>query len=1150
MTRIDEQTEDVPRRDYWTTLSEYERDGDFRVRQGEEFFPGAKPERFFDEEEDSEKFLTPMKRRTFLKLGGFAALAAALQSCERPAQKIMPYVNKPEEVTYGVSNYYASGTAETGEGLGLLVKTREGRPIKLEGNPDHPLNRGALGARDQASILDLYNPDRLRYPMRVNRSFDGEVGEALDKGRMVAMGTLDQEVGEAIAKGSGKVVYLSRTVSGPANSRLIEEWTGQGERFEHVVYEPLMPATESRALELCFGAEPGSRSAYDFEKADVVVALGGDPLGEPASPVSNTLGFSARRRPDHADGMSRVFAFEPHPTLTGMKADYRYQVRPEELATVGLAIAHELILGGAEFAGGNREELSANAAVRDLLAGFTPERAAGETSVGADEIRRVARALAERPGSGIVYTGGNLAAETSEALSLHIVGNLINHALGNFGETIHAGGSRQGNERAGAVERLIAEMNDGAVDVLILNDVNPVYTMPLPLGFVAAMEKVKTIVSLDRFMTETAARADLSIPSVHGLECWSDSEPVAGVYTINQPVIRRIYGELAKKPGYDTRPWQDSLIAFSVAAGDTAFMREPSEAEIQSMMDAAGVEDKAELDAEQLAAKPVSFYELMRETYREMPGNPGDFEDFWGTLLQRGFLEVEAKAEPAADFQTSAIELIERPRRVPGLSLALYTSPYHGDGSSMVNPHLLELPDPASKITWENYAAIAPSMAEELGVKQGEHVTVSAGGKSVEIPVHIQPGTHPEVVAVMLGWGRNTFGGVGDGLGVNAYPLAGARIDKTAYFSGISSAIAKARGKTKLADTQGHNYLYSPSYAGVMVNKQHGDIPENTQKNEQGKPVYDRPVVGETTLSEWKANPHAGYPNHTNPGEKPETMWERTHKYEGHHWGMSVDLNACTGCNACVVACSVENNVPVVGKEEVLAGREMHWIRIDRYYRGDKNAPDFVNMPVMCQHCDNAPCETVCPVIATMHNDEGLNVMTYNRCVGTRYCSNNCPYKVRRFNFWQYSDYRTGPQDGRKRVSPLELVLNPDITTRSRGVMEKCTFCVGRIRQAKDEARDAGRPLRDGEMQTACQQTCPARAIHFGDRNDREAEVAADWKNPRAYGLLEDLNTDPSVRYMTMVRNREEPSPYRTKYQAHRMHEEHAGDGHEEPEHE
>lgn len=1111
--------------EYWSTLSEYHHDEDFQERVGEEFFPEAKPERFFESEDSGEEQpLTAMKRRTFLKLGSFAALAAALQGCERPVEKVLPYQKKPDEITLGVPNFYTSTFVETGEGYGILVKSREGRPVKLEGNPRHPLNEGSLDSRAQATLLDLYNPDRLRFPMRVNRHFEGEVGEDLAMDRSVTMEVLDQEVGMAIKNAKGKVVFLTQDVHGPSNDRLFTELKKEWPDFEVVYYNPLQPGASIAANKTAFGI--AARSRYEFDKARVVVCLGGDPLGQGVSALEYQRGFASRRSPEHPDGMSQVFCFEPTPTLTGMKADYRYPVRPDHLIDVALCLVYHLVMDPA-IATSRGEILSQNADLTRLLASYTPEKVAESTGVSQKELFRSAKGLADNPGKGIVYTGGlGSAVNQGEALQLAVA--LLNDVAGNMGETIdleHAP-SNQGQGTFSRLPELASEMKAGKVSVLIYNNVNPVYSLPASLEFVDALDSVGMVVSLGRMMDESSALADVILPGLHGLECWGDAEPQKGLYSIQQPAIRRIFGELAKNQSYNTRCWQESLIAFATAAGSKSYQQPVAEGE---------------------GTTAKFWYDYVRETWDKEIYKKGkfaakDFDKFWISLLQQGVLDLREKNKVGKlAFRPQAITSIKPPIKYSGPSLVLYGSQVHGDGVSMGNPILLELPDPVSRVCWDNYVVVPPVLAREMKLRDGDHLSVATGAGKIELPVFIQPGTHPDVVAVMTGWGRNAFGGIGDGLGANAWSLAEVKGDSL-IASGIDVSIEKTENFTKLANVQGHNYLHSPEHGGVMVNARHGEMPENAQKNEEGNPVYDRAIIGETTLNEWKKNHYAGYPNHVEPGENPPSMWGNKFHYEGHHWGMVVDMTSCIGCNACMTACSVENNVPIVGKDEVLMGREMHWIRIDRYYRGDEDNPDFTHQPVMCQHCDNAPCETVCPVIATMHNDEGLNVMAYNRCVGTRYCANNCPYKVRRFNFWQYSDYRTGPHEGIDQVSPLELLLNPDVTTRTKGVMEKCTFCISRIRSAKDKARTEGRTVQDSDMQTACQQTCPAKAITFGDRNNPDSQVAKDWKDERSYGLLADLNVDPSVRYKTLVRNREEPSPYRTIYQAHR--EDHRDESH------
>ncbi|MBI1289999.1 4Fe-4S dicluster domain-containing protein [bacterium] len=1113
--------------EYWTTLSEYHRDEEYLAQMGEEFYPGAKPERYFEGESSS---LSPMQRRTFLKLSAFATVAAALQGCERPVDHILPYVNKPADSDINHALYYASTCTSCAAACGLLVKTRTGRPIKLEGNPDHPMNQGKLCTRGQASITDLYDPDRQKFPMGRDRN------GALTRTDTLRMADYDQKLGLKIANAKGKVVLLTPTLSGPSNQRLIELFKSQGSNFEHVIYDAMASAQQYDAHRAAFGRPV--TPAYHFDKADVVVCIGGDPLAQSVSKVSTQMGFAAKRRPT-PEGMSRVYAFEPAPTLTGMASDYRHMVRPEFLLAVGLAIANELVLKLRAVPGAE------DSTIASMLSAYEASAVASQAGIKADDITRAAKSLADAKGRSIVYTDST-ASRTEQGTALAMVGVLLNSLLGNYGPVIDVttSPSLQAQGDPSAILRLIEDLKNGAVSVLIMSGVNPAYSLPKAVGFSDAVKSMRDaggfVASFNLRLDETSDLSDVLIPQVHGLESWGDAEPMSGLLSIQQPTINPIFGKDSATPYFETRAWQESLMAALSAAGKTVFA--------QSTTDAAGV----------VTARLQTWQEFVKETWMTMFLTS---EEAWTSVLQLGVLDQRPKDE-AAKATMSATAIGTLAASVTALSasatgaaahsLVLAATNVHGDGQSMSNPMLIELPDPISKISWDNHASVSPELAKEKGLKDGDVISLNLGDLGhLKVPVFVQPGTHKDVVAVQLGWGRNTFDGIGDGIGVNAWAASTVAANKV-QLSGIAiKEISKTKEHIRLANTQGHNYLYSPKL-GLMVNKRKGEVPAGATVTETGEAVYERPIIGETTWNEWALNKYAGYPNHEDPGKNPESMWERSHKYVGHHWGMAIDLNACNGCGACIMACQIENNVPIVGKDEVIKGREMFWIRIDRYYRGTPENPDFVLQALLCQHCDNAPCETVCPVIATMHNDEGLNVMTYNRCVGTRYCANNCPYKVRRFNFWQYTDYRTGPYDNVKRVSPMELVLNPEVSVRSKGVMEKCSFCSHRIKVAKEKARESGQPLQDGAMVTACQQTCPAKAIVFGDRNDPNSEISKLWRDPRAYGLLVDLNTDPSIRYMTLVRNRDEKSPYRTKYQAHREDHhgaDHGDHGHDEKEH-
>ncbi|MCX7906923.1 MAG: TAT-variant-translocated molybdopterin oxidoreductase [Bacteroidetes bacterium] len=1062
---------------YWTTLAEYENHPSVETLRMEEFL--SKPASFFEAIERGEENGLTFDRRDFLKLGGVAAVLATVGCGQRPLEKIVPYVVPPEEVKPGIANYYAAVCGACPAGCGVVVKTREARPIKLEGNPDHPLNQGKLCARGQASILDLYDPDRARGPKRKLRT-----------GRWVEARwpELDELLGAELRARAARAVLVTGTWHGPARERLLREVLAAFPGMRHVVFEPFSEASRRRAQELCYGEPLLPR--YRFERAELVVLLGGDPLVEGHSPTEFARGFGLMRK--IRDGqMSRIYAFEPIMTLSGSNADYRYPVRPDDLWKVGFAIAHELILkeGKTRFAG--------DPAVRRALEPFEPARVAQWTGLPREVFAKVAADLWTHRGRGLVYAGG-LLAETPEVIALHVAANLLNSALENEGYTVDASTpSLVAQGDPAEFLELIEEMRAGGVEAVLFAGVNPAYALPQELGLEEALARVPLKISLNDRLDETSQLCDYLLPSLHYLEAWFDAEPVRGLLSVSQPTIR---------PLWDNRSIEDTLIALVDAAGDERFRFLPP----------------ATPENPNPSPTRMSFYHFMRKVWREQvyPASDAaaDFETFWRGVLRRGVWETaayrDAQPRPRA-FRTEALAGLPEPGPAPeGLRLVLYRSSLHGDGSSMNNAWLLETPDPVSKIAWDNFAALSLATAERLGLKPATDspiygqkvplVELEANGVKQRIPVHILPGTHPDVVAVMVGWGRQAVGSVGNGVGVNAFRWSVKR-GRTLQYSGISARISPAGEYYELVDVQGHTYI---KVKAPFVGEQH------------------RPVVFETTLEAYRKDPKAGQEHHG--PEEPMSTWPDQHPYPGHKWGMVIDLNACIGCSACMLACQAENNVAVVGKQEALRGREMHWIRIDRYYSGDPANPQVVYQPMMCQHCDYAPCEVVCPVIATMHNDEGLNLQIYNRCVGTRYCSNNCPYKVRRFHWFEYHQtiYHLYEQEvpshkSQQVVSPLQLVLNPDVTVRERGVMEKCTFCIQRIREAKYAAKERGTPLRDGELQTACQQTCPTDAIIFGDVNDPNSLVHRLRQDPRGYWVLGELNTRPAITYYTKVRNTE-----------------------------
>ena len=921
-------------------------------------------------------------RRSFLKAAGFSFGGAMLAGCSRaPVEKAIPYLIKPDEITPGRAYHYASTCGGCSAGCGLLVKVRDGRPIKLEGNPQHPLNRGALCAVGQASILGLYDSHRLKHPLK-----DGRVVTWED-----ADGAILAEL-EAIRRERKPVRFLSSTITSPALRAQLDRFLKTSPDAQHVVYDPLSVSAILGAHERTHGARV--LPAYRLERAEVIVSFDADFLGTWISPVEYAQLWSARRSPEGA--FSYHVQFESRLTVTGSKADRRVRVAPGEIGGLMNQLAERLAKKG-----------------------------------GADPL---AERLWNTRGKSLVLCGVN-------DVATQVLCNYINHLLGNYGSTIdleRPSFQRQGDDRQ--LETLLAELREGQVGALFIHGVNPVADLPDGSDVLAqAIRKVPLTVSFAERQDETASVVRYLCPDHHYLESWSDAEPVSGTLSLMQPVIRPLGG---------TRPVLESLAAWSGAPG--------------------------------------SAHDLLRRHWEAavFPRQSAErsFQAFWEKAVHDGCVEVAPVKVATRAFAATAVRPIA-PARPDSFELVLYPKAGMLDGRHAYNPWLQELPDPITKVAWDNYACLSPAAAAKLGVSDGDGVRIEAGGRSLELPALVQPGQHDRVVAVALGYGRKE---------TERFARIGPKWFERR--SGVGEDGRVGKNAAPLAELAGGTLRYTR--AGVQLTKNGKRYAlASTQTHHS---IEQRPVIQEGVVERH----HAEHAN----------LWPPDHRYPGHRWAMAIDLTACTGCSACVIACQVENNNPVVGKDEVRRQREMHWIRLDRYYSGDGDNVTVAHQPMMCQQCENAPCETVCPVLATVHSAEGLNQQVYNRCVGTRYCANNCPYKARRFNWFDY------PREDKL----YNMVLNPDVTVRSRGVMEKCTFCIQRIQEAKIEARRRGEKLADGDIQPACQQTCPAGAIVFGDMNDPSSRVARLMKSPRHYRVLDDLNVGPSVTYLALVRNREE----------------------------
>ncbi len=997
-----------------------------------------------------------MNRRRFLKvLGVTGGGAAALSGCSTEnVEKLIPYLVPPENQVPGIATYYASTCRECPAGCGLHVKVREGRAIKLEGNPDHPVNRGKLCSRGQAGLQGLYNPDRVREPMA--KAADGTWQpitweDAL--GRVTAQ--LSQVAGE-------RVWFLTGQESGSFSS-LIDSWmSGLGSR-NRVVYEPLAYEALRHANQQIFGVDALPR--YDFAAAHVVVSFGTDFLETWLSPVEHARGF-ATGHAFHDGRMGKYIHVEPRMSMTGMSADEWIAPVPGTEALLAIAMEQTIVSERLTTLPADASRLQA------LLSAHAPEAVAERCGVPAETIRRVAREFAAERS---VAVAGGMAAQHAEAHVTAAAVNVLNYVAGNIDRTVFPA-ARPSTAAYRNIGGLINAMSDGRVGVLFVHGVNPTFSTPASAGFAGALDQVPFTVSFARFMDETAAQADLILPDHDPLEQWNDSEPRAGVHLLQQPVMQ---------PVFNTRQTGDVLIQVAKQAG-------------------------GRLAA---AVGPDTYKAYLEQAWAQLQrrlGDRSDFPTFWNTSLQAGGVWREPTppttrlARSADAFTTASVWAAPS----DGFTLIAYPSPGLYDGRGANRPWLQELPDPVSKITWGTWVEIHPETAKEHDIRDGEIVEVTTSGGVVQAPAFLYPGIRRDAIAMPLGQGHTNFGRYANGRGTNVYSVLSS--DPTG-FGGLSfyshATLRHLYQYERPATNAGKSRQMGRGIAqAVTLGELTGAVePAHDTHADHAAPV---PEHIEHVLDEWQEAQYREQDRGDYAGDQPR-------------WGMAIDLSRCTGCSACMTACHAENNIPTVGPELMRRGRDMSWIRIERYFEGGEHDEPFESrvVPMLCQHCGNAPCEPVCPVYAAYHTPDGLNAQVYNRCVGTRYCGNNCPYKVRYFNWFEFSD----PDYAATHAwpEPLNWLLNPDVTVRSKGVMEKCTFCVQRIRGKQNEAALDNRALRDGEVMTACQQTCPSDAIVFGDMNDPNSRVSQVAAGERHYHVLESLNTRPAITYLKKVRNAE-----------------------------
>ncbi|PKP01792.1 MAG: hypothetical protein CVU14_04555 [Bacteroidetes bacterium HGW-Bacteroidetes-9] len=973
---------------YWKSPAEVNNQAEHTYK--ENLIPEGKNLLDLIDEEIAQK---PSSRRNFLKFCGFSfATAAIASSCENPVKKAIPYLNKPEDVTPGMASHYASTYFDGSEYNSILVKVRDGRPIKIEGNALSSVTTGGTSARVQASVLSLYDGlARHKNPLKDGADADW-VG--VDAEILASI--------KEISAAGGSVVLLTSNIISPSTKSLIEEFKSTFPGVKHIVYDPASVSGMLIANRESYGK--AVVPDYRFDRADVIAAFSADFLGTWLAPVEYTARYAQNRSlTNNEKKLSYHIQFESGLTITGSKADKRVAVKPSEEAGLLLQLYNELAAksGQAAVAGG-----SSHASIPEL-----------------------ASKLWEAKGKSLVISGSN-------DPNQQIIVNAINNLLENNNATIDFSAPLLTKQAFDSeMEELVGQMNAGSIGGLILWNVNPVYDYYNPRAFISGIKKVKLSVSFNSVIDESQEFVKYVLPAHHFLESWDDAEPRTGYFSLAQPAIR---------PLFNTRQPQDTLLKWMTKEGD--------------------------------------YYTYLKNFWMTSILKAGEAE--WKTALQNGVFEL-ASSEVAVSMNTGIVSDASSALAATSANSGIETILYHnipiGNGMHTNNPWLMELPDPVSKVCWDNFASISSETAAELGVSTGNLVKIN----DIELPVFIQPGQATKTISVAVGYGHKRFGKVADEVGKNVYPVTIFE-NGTRRLLNLSAKVEKADGKYQLASTQMHS-------------------------NMEG-----RPIVRETVLGSYLESPDSGNELHEEFEKKHVTLYKET-EYKGHHWAMAIDLNKCTGCSTCVVACQAENNIPVVGKDEVMKTRIMHWMRIDRYYAGDEKNPEVVFQPLMCQHCDNAPCENVCPVSATNHSSEGLNQMAYNRCIGTKYCINNCPYKVRRFNWFRYAT--NNKFDYNMNTDLSRMVLNPDVTVRERGVVEKCSFCIQRIQEKKLLAKTEGRPLQDGEIIPACGQACPSKAIVFGDLNDPESQVSKLFKDKRNYHLLEELHTLPSVGYLTLVRN-------------------------------
>lgn len=987
-----------------------------------------------------------LSRRRFLQVLGSASAVGVTGCADSRTQNLFPNLKGDPEQVPGVAQWYNSTCTECSAGCGIQVRVREGRAVKVEGNPNNPINRGGLCALGQASLQALYDPDRIREPLKFDPATKTFKAVSWDEGYGLVV--------EALKDTKLKKAFITGELSG-SSEELVNNFC-KAFNAQHVTYDLLQPTALARASELVYG-EYGIPE-YSFAKAEVVLNFGADFLETWISPCGFARDWATARR---GEKPIRVVHVEPRLSLTGANADMWLKAAPGTEVEIALAVLKLLLNKGR---GGNLSD-EVISGIKGLVREIDPAAVCERSGVPYEKLVLTAQYLQDAKASLVV--AGGAAAATNDGLPLQVATALLNLTLGNVGTTVSISSLRKPKTSVAKIQSVIEQLNkeQPEVDVVFVYGANPSFSLPSSYGFGYALKRAKLVVSFGSSLDETAAGAHVILPAHHSLESWGEQRPAPGVYNLIQPTMQ---------PVFNTRGFEDSLITIA-----------------------------NKLDKKEAVGGVENFQAYLKANWKNVhsaAGAGGDFEMFWLKSLESGgyFAPRTAEGGQRVSVNPSAFKLKfnqasfdKKEVRVDDLIVYPYPSVRSFDGRAANRPWLQELPDPITKIVWDSWAEINPETAKKLNISQGDTVNIRNFYGEVNLPAYVTDFVHPGMVAVPLGQGHARYGRYAESvLGGSILELLPASGGDDVALLATRAKVSLGRGRPELAILQGHDSQEGRGLAQSM------------KIGAGGLGAVSLHAPGAHAEAAHEEEPHGGEERHA----IKQMYAQREHPL--YRWGMVVDLAACTGCSACVVACYAENNIPVAGKSGVLRNRQMSWLRLERFYDGSSDELEVSFLPMMCQQCTSAPCEPVCPVFATYHNEEGLNAMVYNRCVGTRYCSNNCPYKVRRFNWFEFDI-----------PEPLTWQLNPDVTKRSVGVMEKCTFCVQRITEAKDKAKDHGQMVADGEVRPACVQSCPTQALTFGNLNDPKSKVSRLAKNPRGYKVLDHhLNTQPAITYLKDIR--------------------------------